>query len=79
MLNVIETAQYKRKYIIGMTLAILMFLAIFPGIDLAAYHFLNPTTYWQKFVFIAEVVFTAFPMILAAAFSWLGVVSFFGL
>lgn len=58
-------------------IAALAGLCVFPGIDLLAYHFLQPfapgNNYWMKFAFVAGAVVTAFPM------AFIGFLLFIGL
>lgn len=59
-----------------LVLGVLTFFTVMPGIDLAAFYWLKPTTFLQKAIFIGIGLITFYPMFVLAMVLSVLVVSF---
>ena len=61
---------------IGFIIAALTWALFIPGLDVAAWHFLHPVTFWRRFGLIAVELFTFWPRFLFGGF-FAGVIASF--
>ena len=59
----------KNVIVVGGALLLLTFLLfVVPGLDILAWHFLNPTGFWQKIILVAVELLSLWPRIILDIF-----------
>jgi hypothetical protein len=55
---------------LGIVFATLAALSIIPGLDILAWHLLQPDTFWQRLILIVVEVFTMWPRVALGMLVW---------
>ena len=58
---------------LALLFATVVALSIIPGLDILAWHFLHPETFWQRFGLAAIEALTLWPRIAFWIFAWVGI------